>query len=109
MSYITLAEAKSFLNVYFDEKDAEIQGAIDAAEDIAAEFMGRPLSELELADSPPADSPAAAALRPGVKVEILRLVSEFWQNREVNVIGTIIAPNPLHYQNLHFFRRGLGV
>lgn len=109
MSYIKLAEAKSFLNVYFDEKDAEIQTAIDGAEDIAAEFLGRPLSDLVLEDSPPADSPGAAELRPGVKVEILRLVSELWQNREVHVIGASIANNPMHYQNLHFFRTGLGV
>lgn len=109
MSYINLAEAKSFINVFFDEKDAEIQIMIDAAEDIASEFMNRPLSDLVVEDSPPADSPGAANIRAGVKIEILRLVSEFWQNREVNVTGTIIAQNPLHYQNLHFYRIGLGV
>lgn len=108
MSYIKLAEAKSFINVYFSEKDDEIQDAIDAAEDIAAEFLNRPLSDLEVTDPAP-DSPAAAKLKPGVKIEILRLVSEFWQNREVNVTGTIIAQNPLHYQNLHFYRTGIGV
>lgn len=109
MSYIRLEEAKSFLNVYFTEKDAEIQDKIDAAEDIAAEFMGRSLADLVTEDSPPADSPGVANLRPGVRAEILRLVSELWNHREVSVVGASIQQNPLHYQNLHFYRTGLGV
>lgn len=108
--YIELTEAKSFLNVYFSEKDAEITLMIEAAEAAAAQFLQRPLSELTTAgDSPPPDSPGAIELKPDVKVAVLQYVSDFWQNREVGITGTIYAKNPMAESLLYPYRTNLGV
>lgn len=111
MSYIQLLEAKGFLNVYFTEKDTEIQLMIDAAEAHVVEWLNRPLSELlvEGSDSPPPDSPGVAELKPDVKLGILMYVNDFWQNREITVTGTIVANNPTADRILHLYRKRLGV
>jgi len=110
-SYVDLAEAKGFLNVYYDEKDTEIQMMIDAAEAHVATWLNRPLSELliEGSDSPPPDSPGVAELQPDVKLGVLMYVNDFWQNREITVTGTIVANNPTADRILHLHRKCLGV
>lgn len=110
--YVTLIEAKDFLNVYFSEKDAQIQLMIDAAERHVAEFLNRPLTDPELTtagDSPPPDSPGAVELLPNVKMGILYYVGDFWQNREITVTGTIVAKNDMAERILYPYRIELGV
>lgn len=111
MSHITLAEAKSYLNVYFDEKDAEIQLLIDAAEAHVLNWLNRcDFSELFVSgDSPPADSPGAEQLLPNVKIGILMYVNDLWQNREITITGTIVARNDTADRILHLYRKELGV
>lgn len=110
MSHIKLEEAKSFLNVYYTEKDAEIQLFIDAAEKDGLEFMNRcDYAGLIDEDSPPADSPGAAALFPNVKVALLMQVNDYWQNREPTVTGTTVAFNPTAQNILYRYRLALGV
>ena len=59
MNRVTLAEAKSYSNIYFAEKDAEVEMLVAAAEQFVARFLNRTsLSDsdlLEDPDSPPAD------------------------------------------------------
>jgi gp6-like head-tail connector protein len=110
MSLVTLAEAKSWSNIYFSEKDAEVQLLIDAAEKHLADFLGEPdlSSFVEYADSPQ-DSPASAVLDARAKVSVLNLFDELWQNRGIMVVGTITQENPIWQRIAHFMRGGLGV
>lgn len=110
--YVTLERAKSFLNVYYSEKDAEIELMIDAAERHVAEFLNRPLTDPELTtegDSPPPDSPGAIELLPNIQMGILYYVADFWANREINVIGASVAKNDMAERILYPYRIDLGV
>jgi hypothetical protein len=110
MSLVTMAEAKSWSNIYFSEKDTEVQLIIDAAEKHVADFLGKPdLSDLvEYADSPQ-DSPASGVLDPRAKIVVLQVFDELWQNRGIVVTGTITNENPMWQRIAHFMRTGLGV
>lgn len=110
MSRVTLEEAKSFLNVYYAEKDAEIQLMIDAAERHVLNWLNRDdwTDLLETLDSP-VDSPLGEGLFPDVKLGVLMYVADFWQNREVTITGTTVAENPRASAVLHLYRKQLGV
>lgn len=112
MTHVPLADAKSFANIYFDEKDAEVLMLLQAAEDQLSVFLERDLSDDELLldpSSPPADSPGLQPLRPAVKLLVLKLFNESWQNRELQVVGTSLAENPEFMRSAHLFRKKLGV
>lgn len=110
MSLVTLAEAKSWSNIYFAEKDLEVQLLIDAAEKHVADFLGRTdLSDFVTYDDSPQDSPASATLDPRAKVVVLQVFDELWQNRGIVVTGTITSENPMWQRIAHFMRTGLGV
>lgn len=110
MSRVSLDEAKSYCNVYFSEKDTEIQLMIDAAERHVLNWLNRDdwTDLLEQVDSP-VDSPAAERLFPDVKLGVLMYVDDFWQNRGIGIVGTTIAENPRASAVLHLYRKGLGV
>lgn len=113
MNRVTLAEAKSYSNIYFSEKDTEIETLVAAAEEFVAKFLNRTsLSDSDLLldpDSPPADSPGAEQLKPLVKLVVLMAFDEFWQNRGIVVTGTITAENPTWMRAAHLYRKSLGV
>lgn len=113
MNRVTLAEAKSYANIYFSEKDAEVEMLVAAAEEYVARFLNRDsLSDADLqvdGDSPPADSPGAEQLKPGVKLLVLRTFNEAWQNREIVITGTIVQENPTWMGTAHLYRKNLGV
>ena len=114
MSHVTVADAKSFANIYFDEKDAEVKLLVDAAEENLAQFLNRDdLLDDDLllngGDSPAPDSPGSAELKPAVKLLVLQLFNESWQNREIQVVGTILTENPQWVRSAHMFRKNLGV
>lgn len=114
MSRVSLEEAKSYSGIYFSEKDLEVQLLIDAAEEFVAKFLNRDsLSDPELllnaTDSPPPDSPAAEELRPAIKLLVLMKFDESWQNRGIQVVGTILTENPEWMRCAHLYRKNLGV
>lgn len=106
MSLVTLAEAKSWSNIYFSEKDTEVQLIIDAAEKHVADFLNKTdLSDfVELVDSP-----ESGVLDARVKIVVLQVFDELWQNRGIIVTGTITSENPMWQRVAHFMREGLGV
>lgn len=110
MSRVTLEEAKSWSNIYFTEKDTEVQLILDAAEKHVADFLNK--SDLEdlvtLADSPQ-DSPASGELDPRAKIVVLQVFDELWQNRGVTIVGTNQVESPMWQRIAHFMREGLGV
>lgn len=108
MSWVTLAQARAHLEVIGTDQDAKIQLFIDAAESYAQQYMGRDLRPWE---SPDSNSSSSVASEPpeDVRVAILMLVADYFENRTVGVTGTIFSENPAAAQMLHFHRRGLGV
>lgn len=110
MSRVTLEEAKSFLNVYFDEKDLEIQLFIDAAERHVLNWLNRSdwTGLVEQLNSPVVTE-SDEVLFPNIKVGILMYVNDFWQNREIAVIGSSVAENRRASEMLYLYRRELGV
>lgn len=111
MSITKLALAKKYSNIYFDEKDDELQGHLDAAEEFVANFLNRDdLTELTNAgDSPPPDSPALIELKADVRLVVLAAFDDFWQNKGMSVVGTIVNDNPTWMRVAHLYRIGLGV
>lgn len=113
MNRITTAEAKSYSNIYFSEKDAEVELLVAAAEEHVAKFLNRSsLSDADLLldpDSPPADSPGAERLKPGVKILVLQAFDDMWQNHGVMVVGSIVQENPAWMRAAHLYRKNLGV
>jgi hypothetical protein len=110
MSRITLAEAKGWSNIYFSDADDRVQLIIDAAEKAVADFLDVPdLEDFVTLDDSPQDSPASGTLDPALKICVLQLCDELWQNRGVTVVGTIQTEGPLWQRIAHFKRTGLGV
>lgn len=110
MSVLTIADAKSWSNIYFDDKDAEVQFVLDAAEEHVADFLNRDdLSDFIVYADSPQDSPGSATLRAKCKLVVLQVFEEMWQNRGIVVTGTITAENPMWQRVAHFMRDGLGV
>lgn len=108
MSWVTVAQAREHLEVIGTDQDAKIQRFIDAAEGYAQQYMGRPLQPWE---SPDSNSSSSVAVAPpeDVRVAILMLVADYFENRTVGVTGTIYSENPAAEKMLHFHRKGLGV
>lgn len=104
MSYVTMDEAKAHLKQTLDDDFDDIALKIEAAEEWAAEFLNRPLSDLLLdTDSPP--SPGSGELRPSVKVAILQRLEAFYDRDQDNVQELITDAQNVLYP----FRTGLGV
>lgn len=110
MSRVTLAEAKDFSCIYFDDKDAKLQTILDGVESTMTDFLDvDSLDEFLELDNSPQDSPASQHLEPAVKLAVLQLFEECWQNNGVTTTGTIITEGPIWQRIAHFKRRRLGV
>lgn len=108
MSLVSLIEAKKHLRVEIHDDDEYIALLIDAAEQWAAEFLNRPLSDLLLSGgvSPPS---LDGELQPAVKMGVLVIVGDLYENREQIVTGASVASNSLWERILYPYRVGLGV
>lgn len=113
MNRVTTAEAKDYSNIYFSEKDAEVELMVAAAEEYVAKFLNREsLSDPELLldeGSPAPDSPGGERLKPAIKLLVLQQFDEYWQNRGIQIVGTISTENPTWMRAAHLYRRELGV
>jgi hypothetical protein len=113
MSYVTLEKARKHLEVIHSADDELIQDCIDAAEDYAAQYMGRDgiydgqdwrrLDAESESSSDPETVPAS------VVRAILFLTADYYEHRTQTVVGTITSKIPSAEHMLHFYRIGLGV
>lgn len=103
MSITPLAAAKAHSNIFFDDRDAELQVKLDGAEEFVTRFFNRTdLSDLTKLDSP-------NRLLAGVEVLVLEVFDDYWQNKGVYVTGTIVSENPAWMRAAHLYRIDLGV
>lgn len=108
MSHVSRDEAKSWSKIYFADKDAEVDLVLGAAEGFVANFLGREsLADEDL--NVEGDSPGAPLLKPDVKLVVLMAFDESWQNRGINVVGSITTENPQWMRVAHLYRKNLGV
>lgn len=101
MTIIGVEEAKVHLRLDPEpdsDQDPYIEDLIAAAEDYAAQFMGR--EEL------PWDSSGAPA---SVRAAILLIIGDLYENREGAMVGVSRVDNPAVERLLHFYRVGLGI
>lgn len=102
--YVSMDEARGHLKEIPAEDFEDVALKIEAAEEWAAEFLNRPLSELlnESSDSPPDPS---GELKPSVKVAILLRLEAFYERDPATSEGLIKDAREVLYP----FRTGLGV
>lgn len=114
MNHVSLEKAKSYSKIYFTEADDEVARLVAAAEAWLAQFWGYDtLSDdallLEPLADPPADSPGAQELRTDVELCVLMVFDDYWQNRGMQIVGTIVTANPTFLRVANTYRRNLGV
>ena len=86
---VSLTMAKAFLKVEHDEDDPIIASLITAARQLAESYVGRSLSTETTASY---ELGYAADDVPGpIKLAILRTVATHFENREDEVVGTVVA------------------
>lgn len=76
MSIITLATAKSYLDVIHSADDAKLQTLLQAAEDEAAQYINQPLAELQAEG---ASGEQSDALPGGVVLGVMLLLQAAYQ------------------------------
>lgn len=110
MSTTALTLAKSHSNIFFDDKDAELQAKLDAAEEYVAKFLNYEGEMSEFVDAFVID-PDASPLRLRAVIEelVLRAFDDFWQNKGIFIPGTIVSEDPGWLRVAHLYRRDLGV
>lgn len=102
MAVLTLDEIKAHLRLDGNEEDAHLTLLSEAAEDYAAQYLGRSLPWLD-------DSGAPVPVPASVRAALLLVIGDLYENREGVMVGTIAAVNPTVERLLHFHRVGLGV
>lgn len=104
---ISLETIKNHLRLDGDpdpEIDAELERLYEVAVDYASQYLGRPIPWDDACTS------SSEAIFPkSVEQAILILIAEYFENREQNIIGSIVQENPTVVRLLHFYRVGLGV
>lgn len=103
MAVLTLDEIKAHLRLDGNEEDALLLAISEAAQDYATQYLGR--SAIPWNDDAGNPVPVPASVR----AAILLVVGDLYENREDNVIGTIVGRIGTIERLLHFHRVGLGV
>ncbi|WP_312723978.1 head-tail connector protein [Stutzerimonas kunmingensis] len=103
MAVLTLEEIKAHLRVDGSAEDAQLLAISEAAQDYATQYLGR--SAIPWNDDAGNPVPVPASVR----AAILLVVGDLYENREDNVIGTIVGRIGAIERLLHFYRVGLGV
>lgn len=114
MSDVQLAQVKAFLDVTFDDDDEKIQLLIDAAEDEAKRFLGRPDLPQRDADCPcvcDCDSestitPVLTGLAPLVRSGVFLLVQAMYDQPGASEME---QTRRIALQMMHPYRCQLGV
>jgi hypothetical protein len=113
MSYVSLDDAKKWMEVFITSDDDIIQQSIDGAESYAAQYMGRlgiyDGQDWEDLDSPSESSSSGDMVPPSVVQAILFITADDYEYRTQTIVGTIANKLPAAEQMMHFYRIGLGV
>ena len=91
MSLVTLVTAKAHLRVEGDDDDTLVELYLDAAQEVAEQYMGR-LTYVDEA-AIPVDS-NGIAINFAIKAAILLITGHLYANREDTVIGVSVAVLP---------------
>jgi len=102
MNVMTLDKIKMHLRVDGGSQDEYLESLGDAAEDYAAQYLGRSIPWL---DAQGAEVPVPAS----IKSAMLLIIGDLYENREGQIVGMSRADNPAVDRLLHFYRVGLGV
>lgn len=104
MAVLTLTEIKQHLRLDEEEaaEDALLESLGEAAEDYAAQYLGRPIPWTD-------DEGAPAPVPASVRAALLILIGDLYENREQHVIGSIVQEIPTVQRLLHFYRVGMGI
>lgn len=102
MAVLTLDEIKAHLRLDGSEEDAQLTLLSEAAEDYAAQYLGRALPWLD-------DLGAPEPVPPSVRAALLLIVGDLYENREGAFVGVSRVDNPTVDRLLHFYRVGLGI
>jgi len=89
------------------EIDVELERLHDVAVEYASQYLGRPIPWTSPGTSP--SSSETMVFPKSVEQAVLILIAEYFENREQNVVGSIIQENPTVQRLLHFHRVGLGI
>lgn len=108
MAYVSLSLAKQHCNVIDEISDELMQLYVDQAEQRAATYMNRPLSDVLDPIAPP-DIEDPAGYAEAVRFAILLLVADAVDVRGTIVIGTISSTLPTFENVLYPYRLNLGV
>lgn len=102
MAVLTLDEIKAHLRLDGDEENAQLTLLSEAAEDYAAQYLGRSLPWLDELGAP-------VAVPASVRAALLLITGDLYENREAAFVGVTRVDNPTVERLLHFYRVGLGV
>lgn len=108
MSLPTLADLKRHLRLEPEPDtavDAELEGFLAAGIDHAEQYLQRSLPWLDQTTLPPSAVPVPASVR----LAVLMIAADLYENREAQIVGTIRADNPAVTRLLNLYRTGLGV
>lgn len=108
MSLPTIADLKRHLRLEPEPDtaaDAELEGFLAAGIDHSEQYLQRSLPWLDETTSPPSEVPVPASVR----LAVLMIAADLYENREMQIIGTIRADNPAVARMLNLYRTGLGV
>lgn len=81
--------------------DAYLEGLYDSALEYCEQYLGR--------DIPWSTDSESEIFPASVKHAMLLIIGDMHENREGQIVGTIIATNPAVVNLLHFHRIGLGI
>lgn len=104
MVVLTLDEIKTHLRLEVENvsQDEYLESLGDAAKDYAEKYIGQ---SIPWYDDEGGEVPVPSA----VKAAMLLMVSDLYENRETQFVGTIVSQNPAFERLLHFYRVGMGI
>lgn len=100
MAIVTREEAKLHLKVDQDVEDTLIDLYVAAAEEYIEKYINRVIPNKNL------PTPAVPS---AIKAACLLLVGDMYQNREAQIVGTIVADNPAVVRLLYPYRVNIGI
>lgn len=104
MAVLTLNEIKAHLRLDPDDasQDAQLTALGSAAEDYAAQYLGRAIPWNDELGAP-------VAVPASIKAALLLIIGDLYENREAALVGVARTDNPTVERLLHFYRVGMGI
>lgn len=104
--YVTLEEAKDFLDIHVSDHDAKITMMVGAAEETVAKLLNAPLADFATHEN--SNDLDAPVLPDAIKLGILMYMADAFEHRTV-MSETSLQENEMANRVLHFYRQHLGV